>query len=345
MAAGVTDPPLARLGETYDAERPIRIGLIGAGRVADIHRLAISQSAEAELAGLTDIDAERAHRKANEWSATRYASTDALLADETIDAVMVLTHLDTHVPIAEQALRAGKHVLVEKPVAADARSIEELATLADALGLVAMPGHNYAYVPEYRRVQGLVRRGDLGQVRAVFVSYIIPHPEELASQYSGVLEEVMIHHAYLTTGVLGPPDRVSAGISAPAWRYHTAEDQAWMSWDYDGGACAQLFCSFAMEDVGHCPATFLMKVLGTDGTAAMDWRTAIFARPLATLPYAVVPYEESYGDELVAFCEAIRGRPALLSTLKDASHAATIIRCAYQSARELRTIPRTEGGW
>jgi predicted dehydrogenase len=326
-------------------ERPVRIALVGAGRVADIHRLAIAERPEAELAGLTDINAELAQRKAHDWSVTHYATTEELLADPTIDAVMVLTHLETHIPIAEDALRAGKHLLVEKPVAADAHAIDGLARLAATLGLVAMPGHNYAYVPEYRRIQELVRRGDLGQVRAVFVTYIIPHPEELASQYSGVLEEVMIHHAYLTTGVLGPPDRVTAGTSTPAWKHHITEDQAWMSWDYDGGACAQLFCSFAMEDVSHCPATFIMKVLGTEGTAAMDWRTAIFARPLATLPYAVVPYEESYGNELAAFCQAIHGRPTLLSTLQDAAHAATIIKCAYQSARELRAIGRAEGGW
>lgn len=326
-------------------QHPVRIGLIGAGRVADIHRLASSERAEVELVGLTDLDSGIAEAKAKEWSVTHYTSSAELLADDGIDAVMVLTHLDSHVEIAEQALRAGKHVLIEKPVAADAQAIDALAKLADRLGLVAMPGHNYAYVPEYRRLRGLVRRGDLGHVRAVFVTYIIPHPEELASQYSGVIEEVMIHHAYLTTGVLGPPDRITAGTSTPGWERHTAEDQAWMAWDYNSGACAQLFCSFAMEDVSHSPATFVMKVLGTQGTAAMDWRTAIFVRPLATLPYAIVPYEESYANELAAFCEAIRGGPALLSTMEDASHAATIIKCAYQSALELRAISRAEGGW
>jgi predicted dehydrogenase len=326
-------------------ESAVRIGLIGAGRVADIHRIAIAEVTGAQLVALTDADAERARTKAEAWSVEHHPSVEALLADPRIDAVLVLTHLDSHLAIARQALEAGKHVLVEKPVGKDPGEIREVADLARARGLVAMPGHNYAYVPEYGRIQRLVRQGDLGKVRAVFVTYIIPHPEELASQYSGVLEEVMIHHTYLTTGVLGAPDRITAGTSTPGWKVHAAEDQAWMAWDYDDGACAQLFCSFAMEDVGHAPATFVVKVLGTEGTAAMDWRTAIFQRPLATLPYAVVPYEESYANEIAAFCTTIRGDAALRSTMADAAHAAAIIESAYRSARELRAITRVEGAW
>jgi predicted dehydrogenase len=327
------------------ASSPIRIGLIGAGRVADIHHIAIGEVAGARLVGLTDADVERARTKAASWSVDHYPTTEALLADGRIDAVLVLTHLDSHLAIARQALEAGKHVLIEKPVGKDPREVSELSDVADALGLVVMPGHNYAYVPEYARIQRLVRQGHLGKVRAVFVTYVIPHPEELASQYSGVLEEVMIHHTYLTTGVLGPPDRVTAGTSTPGWKAYTEEDQAWMAWDYDDGACAQMFCSFAMEDVGHQPATFVVKVLGTEGTAAMDWRTAIFQRPLATLPYAVVPYEESYANEIAAFCEAIHDGVAPRSTMQDAAHAAAIIESAYRSARELLTVTRAQGAW
>jgi predicted dehydrogenase len=327
------------------ARQAVRIGFLGAGRVADVHQLALGEVPDGELVGLTDIDAELATAKARQWSVRNYSDSQALLADPAIDAVLVLTHTDSHIDLATRALQAGKHILVEKPVANHAAEITKLDHLARSEGLVAMPGHNYVYVPEYTRILRLVSRGDLGTIRAVFVSYIIPHPEEIAAQYTGVLDEVMIHHTYLAAGILGLPDRITAGISPPAWKRHTAEDQAWMAWDYASGATAQLFCSFAMDDHSNSPATFIVKALGTNGTAVMDWRTAIFQRPLATLPYAVVPYEESYTRELAAFCDTIAGRPSIASTLADAASAATILTAAHLSAHALRAVTRAEGGW
>jgi predicted dehydrogenase len=322
-----------------------RVAFIGAGRVADVHHLAISELDAVELVGLTDVDHDKATSKAREWGVRVYADTDEVLADATVEAVLVLTHLDTHLSLARRAIEAGKHVLIEKPVGSDPGEIRAVADLAADRGRVVMPGHNYAYVPEYRRIQRLVANGDLGTVRALFITYVIPHPEELAAKYAGVIEEVMVHHSYLTTALLGPPDRIAASTSTPGWEHHTAEDQAWMAWDYASGATAQLFCSFAMEDVSHCPATFMVKVLGTEGSAVMDWRTAVFSRPLATLPYAIVAYEESYGHELAAFAAAMQGTPAVASTMEDSAQAAAIISAAYRSASSLRSVSRQEGGW
>ncbi len=111
-----------------------------------------------------------------------------------------------------------------------------------------MPGHNYAYQPEFQRVLQLVQRGELGTVRAMWVIYALKHDEDLAARYSGVLDEVMVHHAYWTYAALGRPARVFAGRAEPAWRSLSTDDQAWMVWEYPPRGVAHLFASFAVDD-------------------------------------------------------------------------------------------------
>jgi predicted dehydrogenase len=178
----------------------------------------------------------------------------------------------------------------------------------------------------------LLLNGSLGKVRAVFVNYLIKHPEEVVKDYLGVLDEVMIHHTYLITALLGAPHRIIAGLSETGWIHHPVEDQAWMTFDY-GQTTAHAFCSFAIDDISSSPWTFLIKVVGTEGTAVVDWRTSVFTRPLGTLPIAIVQYEESYANELRVFESAVKDKGQLISTLEDAALAADILRAAQLSAK------------
>ncbi len=182
---------------------------------------------------------------------------------------------------------------------------------------------------------------DLGTIRSFFVIYVIPHAEELASNYSGVLEEVMIHHSYLSLSVLGKPDRIVAGVAKPAWKQHTAEDQAWMVWEYEPGTSAHLFASFATDDLSNEPWTCLTKVLGTNGSAVVNWRTAIFNRASGTHAMAWDEYEESFTDTMTMFRDVVAGTGTVLSTLEDAATASRITRAAYLSAQDHAAVART----
>jgi len=321
----------------------LNIGMIGAGRVAEVHLPALHASPVLRLVGVHDSDAARMAARASEWDVTAYPEMQSMLESPEIDAVLVLTHVDSHLAIARAAVAEGKHVFVEKPVGREPDEILELERLASERGVVVMPGHNYAYLPEFARMKRLVEAGDLGRVRAIFVNYVIRHPEEVAKDYSGVIEEVMIHHLYLTLALLGAPLRVIAGTPTTGWERHEAEDQGWMTLDY-GSATAHSFCTFAVEDMSNSPWTFLVKVLGTEGSAVVDFRSAIFARALGTLPYALVPYEESYGNELAAFAAAIEWDVPLLSTLGDAAAAAGLVEAAYLSRTTGAFVSREHAG-
>jgi myo-inositol 2-dehydrogenase / D-chiro-inositol 1-dehydrogenase len=303
---------------------PLRIGFLGAGTVARLHAAAVEATPGVTLAAVYDPAANRAAELAAAYGAVHAPDAAALLDHDGIDAVFVLTPTATHLDLAHRCLDRGRHVLVEKPVAEHPAAIRELAEHARRAGLTAVPGHNYLYLPECARLVRYARAGRLGRVRALFVTYAIAHPEALAAQYGGVLAEVMVHHAYLALAVLGPPDRVHGGTCAPGWETLTTDDQAWMTWEYDTGSVAQLFASFAVDDLSADPATFAVKALGTRGSAATSWRTT------ATVddgPFRVgMPlYEETYQHQCAAFRDTVQAGAAPLSTLDDAAHVAGII--------------------
>jgi predicted dehydrogenase len=93
---------------------------------------------------------------------------DELLAADDVEAVVIATPVPTHFPLARAALEAGKHVFVEKPPAMLVAEMEELIGLAEARGLVLMPGHLLLYHPGVQKLKELVDTGELGDVRVVY---------------------------------------------------------------------------------------------------------------------------------------------------------------------------------
>ncbi len=314
----------------------IGVAIVGCGMVSELHQQALERLPELSLTGLYDTDLEELARRSEAWGVPAYATLEQLLADDAIDALLVLAPEAAHLPVATAALEAGKHVFVEKPVSSDAAGVRRLDALAAVRGLVAMPGHNYAHIPEFARIARLVRGGQLGHVRSVHVTYAIAHPEEVARACDGVLEHILTHHSYLVLALLGVPARVHAGISEPAWKTLVVEDQAWMVWEYADGAVAHLSASFAVGDDSADPWSFVVKVLGTEGSASMTFRSAYLKRPLGTLGFGLPVYEESYEHELRAFAAAIRGGDPPVSTMRDAASCSEIVAGAYEVAASAR---------
>ena len=123
----------------------------------------------AELAWICDLDQDLLARQAVRYPAAQAtASYDDLLADETLDAIIVATPVPTHYALAKQALVAGKHVFVEKPPAMRAAEMDELVELAAARDRVLMPGHLLLYHPGILKLKELIDSGELGDVLCVY---------------------------------------------------------------------------------------------------------------------------------------------------------------------------------
>jgi predicted dehydrogenase len=91
-----------------------------------------------------------------------------MIAADDVEAVVIATPVPTHFPLAKAALEAGKHVFVEKPPAMRVAEMEELIAIAEARGLVLMPGHLLLYHPGVQKLKELVEDGELGEVLVVY---------------------------------------------------------------------------------------------------------------------------------------------------------------------------------
>jgi predicted dehydrogenase len=142
----------------------IKTGVIGCGYWGPKLARNFHDMPEAELSWVADFRPDRlAHMQElyPDIQAT-HDYRDILASD--VDAVVIATPVSTHHPLAMEALRAGKHVLIEKPLAATAAQAVEIAETADYLGLAAMVGHTFQYNPAVNLVRDLIAAGELGRV-------------------------------------------------------------------------------------------------------------------------------------------------------------------------------------
>jgi predicted dehydrogenase len=125
----------------------------------------ILERPELELWGLCELSAERTAKFSSRYPGLRTCTSfDEVLAEPSVDAVSIATPPGTHCQLARQALLAGKHALVEKPLATTVSEAEELLQLAERSGLVLMPGHTFVYSPAVTKVRELIDSGELGGI-------------------------------------------------------------------------------------------------------------------------------------------------------------------------------------
>jgi hypothetical protein len=178
------------------ARRLLRVGFYGAGDVSSLHADALQRSSRAELAGLWNrsscaIVPDPAERARAYGGVDVYASAEALALDPEIDAIYVLTAMESHCELALLAMENGKHVYVEKPVASSVAEIETLMACAAANETLCFPGHNYVYEPSLMRVREMIDAGTLGAIAHLAVQYNIQHPAEVCARLPGVIRQIL----------------------------------------------------------------------------------------------------------------------------------------------------------
>lgn len=143
----------------------VKIGIIGCGKIAQVRHIPEYLANEnAQLHGFFDVNQARASEIAARYGGKAYDSYQALLADPEIDAVSVLTPNFTHAEITIAALKAGKHVLCEKPMATTLADCEAMAATAKATGRKLMIGQNQRLAAAHQKARDLLRAGAIGEV-------------------------------------------------------------------------------------------------------------------------------------------------------------------------------------
>jgi len=159
--------------KTNTPSNPIRCALVGAGYIADWHVAAIRATENVSLMAIVDPAATGA-ALAGRVGAQAFASLDDLIASGICDAVHILTPPHLHKDLACQALAAGLHVYVEKPVALSVADTQAIHTTAQAAGCCFAAGHNFLGIPAYERLKAATKNSTLGRITSVEVNWHFP---------------------------------------------------------------------------------------------------------------------------------------------------------------------------
>ena len=151
----------------------VRIGVVGLGYWGPNLVRNLADLPQFELAALCDLGPDLLEQVGRRYPGVRRTtSADDVFADDTIDAVVVATPVSTHYDLAKAALEAGKHVFVEKPLAASSAEVRELTRTAAENDLVVMPGHTFLYSPPVRAIKTLIDAGELGEIYFISTSRV-----------------------------------------------------------------------------------------------------------------------------------------------------------------------------
>lgn len=141
------------------------VGIIGAGTISDVHLQSLAANPSAKLIAICDLNEERAREKADKYGAEKvYTRYQDLLDDTSIEAVIICTWNNMHAELSIAALRAGKHVLVEKPLC---RTVEEALRIEEAVkesGKILQIGYVRRYSPGTAMIKQFIDNGDLGTI-------------------------------------------------------------------------------------------------------------------------------------------------------------------------------------
>ncbi|WP_327429426.1 Gfo/Idh/MocA family protein [Streptomyces sp. NBC_01236] len=167
---------------------PLRIGVLGCADIARRRMLPAMAAAEGvEIAAIASRDTDRARRLAQRYGARAVHGYAALLERDDVDAVYVPLPAALHARWTEAALRAGKHVLAEKPLTTDPVTTAELLALARASGLVLMENVMFVHHPQHETVRGWIADGLIGEVRAFRAEFAIPRLPDQDIRHSAEL--------------------------------------------------------------------------------------------------------------------------------------------------------------
>lgn len=250
----------------------VRIAIVGAGAVSDYHHVpGIRLDSRAKLVAACDSDRELLERRRKDWQIERITTDyrEVCTAPE-VDAIIIATPNDTHLPISLEAAANGKHILCEKPLGLSADEVRRMYHAARDAGVVHMTAFTYRFAPSMRYLKSLVATGKLGDPRHFRSQRFLDWPETSwgwrqykAQAGAGDLFDMTIHRLDFAIDLVGPLQRISGAVARFAPRDVTRDGVPCAPSEVDDWSC--LIGEFRSGCVGVWEGTTLAKGYGLKG--------------------------------------------------------------------------------
>jgi predicted dehydrogenase len=336
------------------SERKLRIGIVGAGGISYMHEAGYTEIDDlCELVAFCDVDEDLARARAEPYQASVYTAYQDLIADSALDMVDITVPHRWHYPIALAALEAGKHVLVEKPMAMTSAQAWELIETARRKNVRFTVAENTRFVAAYQEAERVLQAGTLGEIRFVRTCIAGSEVERIRNQASwvgssetqGVLLDSGVHTFYLLKWLFGGV----TDIHAIAYRLipeSQVDDHTLAFGHLANGAVFATTQSCAIET----PWTERLEIHGSKGSLIVDQLANppvisfhgsddIDGTPLSAVPFEPLAWKYlSVVAEVQDFVRAVLEERAPLIDPLYGHHAIQAVEAAYRSIAEGKPI-------
>ncbi len=320
----------------------LKIGLLGAGRIGRVHAINIAGHARSQLVAVSDVNEDAAHSLADAYGA-KANSSDAILSDASIDAVLIATSTDTHSDLIEKATAAGKAVLCEKPVDLSLERAQQCLDAVDKTGVPVMIGFNRRFDPNFSAIRASIAAGEIGKPELLSITSFDPAPPPVAyvKVSGGLFRDMMIHDFDMANFLMGnmPKTVHAAGTSIvdPEIGKVGDVDTAVVTLTYADGRIAVIKNS-RRAVYGYDQR---VEILGSEGllsagnvlenTVSKATKQGVTsAKPEF---FFLERYMRAYAAEWDAFVAAILDGAAIPVSLKDGVDALSLAEAATRSAK------------
>jgi predicted dehydrogenase len=256
----------------------LRIGILGAARIATPFIAGTRLSSRVEVVAVASRDPGRARIFADAQGVRHALSYEQLLAAKEIDAVYIPLPNSLHAPWSIAALRAGKHVLCEKPLALSEAEAREMFSVSDAEGKVLLEGYPFLFQPQTLEIERRIRAGEIGRVQTIFATcgFTLNNPDDFRldpAMGAGALLDAGCYPVSLIRQIAGArPIHVTATA-----RWDRGVDQTLAATlEFASGTIAQVSCSFATGLVRTA------VIAGSEGVIETDYSNHTMRLPAPT---------------------------------------------------------------
>ena len=245
--------------------RALRIGILSTAKIAHAFVAGARQASGVEVVAVASRERERAEAFAHAHGLARAVDYDALLGDPEVDAIYNPLPNTLHAAWSIAAMRAGKHVLCEKPLALSVSEAEAMFAAADTHGVVLLEAFPYMFQPQTLELERLVREGAIGELRTMFAAFgfTMDDPTNIrldAALGGGALLDAGCYAVSFVRQILG---RRPTRVSAVARFAHGVDQTLVATLEHEGGGLAQISCSFATAVHRHALITGSAGVIET----------------------------------------------------------------------------------
>jgi predicted dehydrogenase len=329
------------------ATAPLRVACIGMGWWSDVLADAIKRSDKIEIVSCFTRSEDKRAAFAKKYGCKPVASYQAVLADNSIEAIVNTTPNDVHLPTTKQAAEAGKHVFLDKPIANNVTEGRAITELCRKAGVVLGMGYQRRRESHFRWIKNEIDAGRFGRVVNAEANIsrdrlgkidLNSWRYQAAGMPGGVMLQIGIHYADVLTYLMGPVKAVR-GQFAQLVLPGDNPDVASMILEHDNGALSTLNASYASAS-----EYYLMNIYGKDATAFYDLHGGlrVLRRGEDKATAVTVGKNDTFVEELEEWAAACRGNGKPEVGGEYATESLAVVRAGILSAREGRRVEVAE---